>query len=97
MRRLFRLALIAGLLASGASVARRRTHRRSQLNVGHLAEGDGPVIDGVDEASWASTSRSARSFQQEPDEGSRPPSGPKSGSSSINRTCISASSTSTRT
>jgi len=62
-------ALIVGLLTSGASVAAQDA-QVPQLNVGHLAEGGGPVIDGiVDEASWASTQPFSAFIQQEPDEG----------------------------
>jgi hypothetical protein len=57
VRRLFRLALIAGLLCAGAAsvAAARDAQHVPELTVGRLAEGDGPVIDGrVDEASWSS-------------------------------------------
>jgi hypothetical protein len=61
--------LIVGLLTSGASVAAQDAPV-PQLNVGHLAEGGGPVIDGiVDKASWASTQPFSAFIQQERDEG----------------------------
>jgi hypothetical protein len=72
VRRLFRLALIAGLLCAGAAsvAAAQGAPRVPELTVGRLAEGDGPVIDGrVDEVSWSSTEPFSAFVQQEPDEG----------------------------
>ena len=93
MLRFLSSALIVGLLTSGASVAAQDAPV-PQLNVGHLGEGGGPVIDGiVDEASWASTQPFSAFIQQEPDEG-EPATERTEVRFILNKTCISASSTS---
>ena len=72
MRRLIRLGLTVCLLAGGAAsiTSAQDIPNVPELTVGHLAEGDGPVIDGrVDEASWSSAEPFSGFVQQEPDEG----------------------------
>ena len=72
MRRLLRLGFTVGLLSLGTAsiTSAQDVPHVPELTVGHLPEGDGPVIDGrVDEASWSSAEPFTAFVQQEPDEG----------------------------
>jgi hypothetical protein len=72
VRRLLRPGFTVGLLSLGTAsiTSAQDVPHVPELTVGHLPEGDGPVIDGrLNEASWSSAEPFSAFVQQEPDEG----------------------------